>query len=149
MAQLHGSFTQRLLTGMLSAQSQQAIGQCRQGPKQGIPEDHRKEALIGLPQQMPLNPLQQFTLAVGIDIQIAPRHQVSRLGITAPPAVAKRPQGRLQVAPPQAVDHHPQVHGQGQPAIGQGFEQQQSQRQYQQRPQYQERQYQPGAARPA
>ncbi|MNJ65826.1 hypothetical protein D3C77_618650 [compost metagenome] len=59
MAQLLGTFTQRCRIGMLGAQRQQTIGQRRRRAQQGIPENHRKEALVGLPQQVPLNPLEQ------------------------------------------------------------------------------------------
>ncbi|MNC64385.1 hypothetical protein D3C75_1145800 [compost metagenome] len=59
MAQLPGTLAQRWSMGMLGSQGEQAVGQRRGRSQQDIPENHRKEALVGLPQQVALNPFEQ------------------------------------------------------------------------------------------
>ena len=143
MAQLHGALTQSGLLRMLGAQGQQAISQRRHGAEQQIPEDNGEKALIGLPQQMPLNLLQQFGPLLRLQCQITFGHVVSRLTVTTPPGVAKRPQRCKQITTPQAVDQYQQMHRQRQPAICQRLEDQQQQAQRQHRQQHQNGQAQP------
>ena len=92
---------------------------------------------------MPLNLLQQFGPLLRLQCQITFGDVVSRLTVTAPPGVAKRPQRRKQITTPQAVDQHQQMHRKCQPAICQRFKDQQQQAQRQHRQQHQNGQAQP------
>src|SRR3989338_6820697 len=90
VAYLDCCLTQGWQRGMFTGQGDQPICQCRQRPKQRIPEDHRKETLVSLPHQMPLYALEQLALFLSFQSQIAPRYQVRGLSILTAPAVAKR-----------------------------------------------------------
>ncbi|MOA50904.1 hypothetical protein D3C78_1739810 [compost metagenome] len=103
---------------MLRGQGQQAITQGRHRTEQEIPENHREKTLVCLPHQIALHPLQQLLTAVSANIQIALGDMGGRLQVFPAPGITKRPQASEQVAPPQAVDHHQQMHRQGQQAIG-------------------------------
>lgn len=80
-------FAQRRLAGVLQRQCQQAIGQGRHRAEQGIPEDHREEALVALPEQMAVHPADQFALAAAQDPQIAFGDMEGSLGL---PRAARR-----------------------------------------------------------
>ena len=139
-------FAQRRLAGVLQRQCQQAIGQGRHRAEQGIPEDHREEALVALPEQMAVHPADQVALAAAQDPQIAFGDMEGRLGLLAPPGVAERPEVGHDVAAAETVDHHQKMQRKAQPAIGQRLQQCQQQGQRQQRQDHREQQPQPGAA---
>ncbi|MNO62081.1 hypothetical protein D3C76_527520 [compost metagenome] len=137
MPQLLGTRLERGLIAVLAAQRQQAIGQCSTGAEHEIPEDHGKEALVSLPQQIALHAHQQALRFIGHQAQIALGNVQGGLIITAPPGISKRPQRRLRIAAAQAVDQHQQVYRQCQQAIGHRLQHMQQQYQHRYRRQHQ------------
>ncbi|MNE32837.1 hypothetical protein D3C80_1264680 [compost metagenome] len=139
------------VAGMLRQQRQQAIGQRQQRPEQRVPEDHRKEALIGLPEQEALHLPQQCGRVFGLHAQIATGVEIRRLGIAALPAGPERREAGLRIAATKAPQQHRHMQRQQQPAIGQRRQDPQQQTdQQQRRPQHQQlAQRSPGQARVA
>ncbi|MNO73788.1 hypothetical protein D3C76_647640 [compost metagenome] len=118
MPQLLGTRFERGLRAVFCRQCQQPIGQRSARAQHEVPEDHREEALVGLPQQIALHAYQQAVRIIGHQPQVALGHMQRGLVITAPPGIAERPQRCLGIAAAQAVDQHQQVHRQCQQAIG-------------------------------
>ena len=143
MTQLCSTLDQRRIAAVLFGQHQQAISQCRHRPEEEVPEDHREETLIRLPQQMPLHLLKQLLATVGADVQVALGHVGRRLQILTAPGIAERSEAAEQVATPEAVNHHQQMHRQRQQTVRHRFQHQQQQRQQRHRAQHQNRQHQP------
>ncbi|MCY1249647.1 hypothetical protein D9M72_631990 [compost metagenome] len=105
MTQLPGALDQRRVFPVFFGQRQQPITQRRDRPQQEVPENHRKKALVGLPQQMPFDLLQQLLATVCADIQIALGDKGRCLQILSTPGIAERPEIAQQITAPQAVDH--------------------------------------------
>ncbi|MCY1445406.1 hypothetical protein D9M71_619170 [compost metagenome] len=131
---------------MPGGQGQQPISQGCGRTEQEIPENHRKKALVGLPQQVALHPFQHGLGIVGGQTQVAFGDMHRCLLVAAPPGVAKRSLRCLDVATAEAVDQHQQVHRQGQQAIGHRLQHVQEQGQQRHRQQHQDDQYPPGMA---
>ena len=143
MSQLLGTLNQLRVFTVLRRQRQQAIAQGRHRAQQEVPKNHRKKALIRLPQQMALHFLKQLLAAVCTHAHVALGHMCTGLQISAPPGIANRPQPREQVTPAQAVNQHQQVHRQHQQAIRHRLQHPQQQAQDQHREQNQNGQHPP------
>ncbi|MNN63832.1 hypothetical protein D3C81_1792380 [compost metagenome] len=67
---------------------------------------------------MPLHVFKQLLAAVGANIQITLGHMRCGLQILTSPGITERPETAEQIAAPQAVNHHQQMHRQRQQAVG-------------------------------
>ncbi|MCY1370491.1 hypothetical protein D9M69_575830 [compost metagenome] len=92
MTQLPGALDHCRVFPVLFGQRQQSITQRRNRTQQEVPENHREKALVGFPQQMPFDLLQQLLAIVCADIQIALGDMGRRLQVLPTPGIAERPE---------------------------------------------------------
>ena len=87
----------------------------RHRAEQGIPEDHREEALVALPEQMAVHPADQFARC-----RPGPPDRVRRHGssLFSSRRQASRNGPRSVDAAAETVDHHQKMQRKAQPAIG-------------------------------
>ncbi|MNQ96747.1 hypothetical protein D3C85_1123640 [compost metagenome] len=149
MAQLSSTLDHRRVLPMLLGQGEQPVTQGSDRPQQEVPENHRKKTLVRLPQQMPFDPLQQLLATVGADIQVTFGDMGRSLQVFPAPGVAKWAETRQQIAAPQTVNHHQQMHRQRQQPISHRVQHQQQQPQQRNRQQHQHEQNQPWLFRQA
>ncbi|MNN37710.1 hypothetical protein D3C81_1516690 [compost metagenome] len=112
MAQLRGALDHGGVLPVFFGQGQQSIAQGGDRPQQEVPENDREKALVGLPQQMPFDPLQQLLGIVGADVQVTLGHMGRRLQVLPTPGIAEGTETGQQITATQAVDHHQQMHRQ-------------------------------------